>query len=134
MKKKEKNIYQPTDIELEVLHVLWESQPCTVRAVYDIISEKKKLSYTTIQTVMDRMFDYKMVARYKEGKAFYYKALLQESEVQKSLSQRLLDKAYKGSAMKMIQHALGQGTVSTNELEEIQQWLEAKKKEQNDDD
>jgi predicted transcriptional regulator len=128
----DQSIYQPSDVELEILQVLWEHQPATVRTVHEKISEKREVSYTTILTFLQRMTKKKMVQRDKEGKTHLYRAVPGETEVQQTLFKRLLNTAYKGSAMKMVLHALGQEQVDQEEIETIQKWLEAKKKEDHD--
>lgn len=128
------NIYQPSDVELEILQILWEHQPASVRTVYEIISQRKDVSYTTILTYLQRMTDKKknMVERFKEGKTHYYRAIPKEKEVQQNLFKKLVKTAYKGSAMKMVMHALGQDKVSSEELEQLQTWLEAQKRNQHE--
>lgn len=128
----ESSIYQPSDVELEILQILWEEQPATVRTVHEKISEKREVGYTTILTFLQRMTKKKMVERFKRGKTHYYRAIPKEAEVQQTLFERLLNTAYKGSAMKMVMHALGKSQVDREELETLQKWLEAKKREDND--
>ncbi|MEM7572411.1 MAG: BlaI/MecI/CopY family transcriptional regulator [Bacteroidota bacterium] len=115
--------FEPSDAELEILQLLWADQPASVRQLFDQIQHRRKVSYTTVLTVMQRMTDKGLVERTKEGKAHLYRAVPREQEVQKSLSQRLLKTAYKGSALHMALHALGQNKVSPEELAELQQWL-----------
>lgn len=124
---REKNINQPSEVELEILQILWEHQPTTVRFVYEKIAESREVSYTTILTFLQRMAKKDMVKRSKKGKTHYYTAVPKEKEVQQTLFSRLLDTAFKGSTMKMVMHALGQGKASPEEIETIQQWLESKK-------
>lgn len=125
---KEKNIYQPSEVELEILQILWENQPTTVRFVYEKIAENREVSYTTILTFLQRMAKKKMVKRSKKGKTHYYTAVPEEKEVQQNLFRRLLDTAFKGSTMKMVMHALGQDKATPEEIEALQQWLENNKK------
>ncbi len=123
--------YQPSEVELEILQLLWEHQPTTVRFVFEQMNEgrEKPYSYTTILTYFQRMAKKEVVTFEKQGKTHYYRAVPQEQAVKQSLSQRMLDNVFQGSAKKMIMHALGQKKVSQEELDEIQQWLEAKKQE-----
>lgn len=124
---KEKNIYQPSEVELEILQILWAHQPTTVRFVYEKIAKTREVSYTTILTFLQRMAKKDMVKRSKKGKTHYYTAVPKETEVQKNLFQRLLNTAFKGSTIKMVMHALGQDKASPEEIEALQQWLENKK-------
>ncbi|MEM9823908.1 MAG: BlaI/MecI/CopY family transcriptional regulator [Bacteroidota bacterium] len=121
--------YQPTDSELEILQVLWAHEPCTVRFIFEQLSQQKEgLGYTTVLVQLQRMANKKgLVSRLKEGKTHYYRAIPKESEVQENLFKRLVNTAYKGSAMSLALHALGQAATSDEELKAIQQWLDQRK-------
>ena len=123
--------YQPTDAELEILQVLWEHQPCTVRFIHaQLLANGKDVGYTTILKTMQRMDkDKGLLSRDKSGKTHYYSAIPKEQEVQQTLFQRLKNTAFKGSAMKMIMHALGQESTSPEELAKIHAFLDKKRKE-----
>ena len=129
MKKSGK--YYPTDPEVEILQVLWEHGPSAVRLVNEALNQgrSKALGYTTTLKQMQRMYESGMLTRIQEGKSHVYQAAIRESEVQHRLLNRLVDTAFKGSALDMALHALGQADVSSDELAQLQDWLEAKKKE-----
>lgn len=129
---KDPNIYQPSEVELEILQILWELQPASVQTVHERILAKREVTYTTVLTFLQRMTKKKMVRRHKEGKTHFYEAVPKEAEVQESMFQRLMNTAYRGSAMKMVMHALGEGKVDQNELEALQQWL-AQQKQKDDE-
>lgn len=124
--------YQPTESELEILQVLWANEPCTVRFIFEQLSQEKESGYTTVLVQLQRMTKKGLVSRYKEGKTHYYQAIPKEQEIQENLFKRLVNTAYKGSAMDLALHALGQAATSKEELEAIQQWLNQKKNENND--
>ncbi len=129
----EHNINQPTEAELEILQILWEHQPASVRLVHEKISTRREVGYTTILKQMQRMFDKKMVKREKDGKTHFYIAALKEQEVQNNFYKRMVDTVYKGSAMKLVMHALGQGDTTPEELEALQKWIEEQKKQKDDE-
>lgn len=130
----EKNISQPTEAELEILQVLWEHQPATVRFIHEQINQKREVGYTTILKQLQRMSDdkKKMVVRTKEGKTHYYSAVPKEREVQNSFYERMVNTVYKGSAMNLVMHALGQSDTTPEELEALQKWIENQKKQGNE--
>ncbi|MEM6319305.1 MAG: BlaI/MecI/CopY family transcriptional regulator [Bacteroidota bacterium] len=124
--------FQPTDAELEILQVLWEHQPCTVRFIHEQLeAQGRNLAYTTILKTVQRMGEPTkgLVTRYKEGKTHYYSAIPKEADIQQSLLQRLKNTAFRGSAANLILHALGQEKPSSEELDQIRQFLEQKRKE-----
>ncbi len=129
--KEDKN-YQPTEPELEILQVLWANEPCTVRFIFEQLSQQKEnLGYTTILVQLQRMTKKAMVSRSKEGKTHYYSAIPKESEIQENLFKRLVKTAYKGSALNLALHALGQAGTSDEELKAVQQWLDQQKDKNN---
>ena len=124
--------FQPTDAELEILQALWEQQPCTIKAVHEQINAARdtdnKVGYTTISKQIERMTNKGgVLQREKVGSKYLYTALPKEEDVQQQLSDRLLKTAYKGSAVKLAMHALGQNKASMEELEALQIWLNQQK-------
>lgn len=119
---------QPTEPELEILQVLWEHQPATVKFVHEQLVQHREVGYTTILKQMQRMFEKGMIGRVKEGKQHLYSASFSESQIQESLYNKLVKTAFKGSPMQLVMHALGRNKTSEAELEELQQWLDDQKK------
>lgn len=120
---KERNA-KPTEAELQILQVLWQSGPSTVRFVNDKLNEDKKTGYTTTLKTMQIMFEKKLVHRNEESRTHIYEAAVKEEVVQKQLLDRFLDKTFKGSAMKLVMQALGNRKTSKKELDEIRKLLD----------
>ncbi|PHN07640.1 BlaI/MecI/CopY family transcriptional regulator [Flavilitoribacter nigricans] len=123
-------IHEHTEAELEILQVLWEKQPATVKEVHEELRDTREVGYTTILKQMQRMFDKGMLQRTKEGKTHLYTAVAREQEVQRSMFDRLVDTAFRGSAMKMFMHALGQSRINEADLEQLQEWIAQQKEEE----
>ncbi len=115
---------KPTEKELEILQVLWTQGPATVRAVNDRLGKGREIGYTTTLKLMQIMFDKGLVSRQKEGKTHIYSAEISEEKTQNQLLDRLLDTAFKGSAMKLVMQALGHKKPSKEELEEIRKYID----------
>lgn len=115
---------KPTEKELEILQVLWAHGPATVRAVNEHLASHRQIGYTTTLKLMQIMFDKGLVSRKKDGKTHIYAAEVSEEKTQKQLMDQLLDTAFKGSAMKLVMHALGNEKTSKKELEEIRNYLD----------
>ncbi len=124
--------YQPSDFELEILQVLWAHQPTTVRFVFEQISLKRDLGYTTVLKQLQRMADKGVVQRELQGKTHYYRTVHEQDDIQSNMFQRFLANVYQGSAMKLVMHALGQKQTSQEEVEALQKWIEAQKKPEDD--
>ncbi|MEM6964086.1 MAG: BlaI/MecI/CopY family transcriptional regulator [Bacteroidota bacterium] len=116
---------KPTESELEILQILWEHGPSTVRFVNDRLNEKRKkgqkeIGYTTTLKLMQLMNNDKgLTHRNEESRTHIYAAAVKENEMQKALLEKFVDKTFRGSAMKMVMQALGNHQTSQEELEEI---------------
>jgi BlaI family transcriptional regulator, penicillinase repressor len=114
---------KPTEAELEILAVLWERGAATVRDVYEIISARKPTVYTTVLKLMQIMHEKNLVERDDSAKAHVYRAKQTQDETQTSLVSDLLEKAFRGSALSLVQHVLEAKPASAQELAEIRQMI-----------
>jgi predicted transcriptional regulator len=120
---------KPTPAELEILSVLWEKETATVREVYEVMSARRNAAYTTVLKLMQIMHEKGLVERDDSAKAHVYRARQAEEETQKSLVSDLLEKAFRGSALKLVQHVLETKPTSAEELAEIRKLIaEAERK------
>jgi predicted transcriptional regulator len=115
--------FKPTESELDILSVLWENGPSTVRFVNDQISLKKLAGYTTTLKLMQIMHDKGMVDRVQDGRTHIYRAVAKQEEMQVRLLDRLLETAFSGSASKLVMQALGNHRTSEKELREIKDLI-----------
>ena len=118
------NTPRPTDAELEILSVLWERGPSTVRDVHERLSETKDTGYTTVLKLMQIMSEKGLVRRDERERAHVYEARLPQEQTQRQLVGDLLDRAFQGSAMKLVMQALAANKASAAELSEIRRVLE----------
>ncbi|WP_421797132.1 BlaI/MecI/CopY family transcriptional regulator [Haliscomenobacter sp.] len=123
---KTNEIPQPTEAELEILTVLWEQGPATVREVNDKLNERrsKEMGYTTTLKLLQIMFEKGLVTRNADARTHIYSAAMAQTDVQRNMLQRLVDTAFQGSAMQMVMQALGDHDASTEELQEIKALIE----------
>jgi predicted transcriptional regulator len=120
---------KPTAAELEILDVLWESGQATVREVYEVLNARKPTAYTTVLKLLQIMDEKGLVERDKGAKAHIYRAKQAQDETQKNLVSDLLEKAFRGSALKLVQHVLETKPASAAELAEIRKLIgEAERK------
>lgn len=121
---------QPTDAELEILHVLWENGPSTVRLVNDSLSERRNVGYTTTLKIMQIMNEKGILTRHKINRTHIYTPVLKENETQSLLVEKLLKIAFGGSAGKLVMQTLGNKKTSREELQKIKDLIEKIEREQ----
>ena len=123
------NQIKPTAAELEILSVLWEREAATVKEVHEIISVRKPTAYTTVLKLMQIMTEKGLVEPDKSGKAHVFRAVQPQTETQKNLVTDLIEKAFRGSALRLVQHVLESKPASADEIKEIRKMIrEAEKK------
>lgn len=121
---------KPTSAELDILNVLWEKGASTVRDVFETLNARKPTTYTTVLKFMQIMHEKGLVKRDEHSKAHIYSADVTQEQTQTSLVSDLLDRAFRGSALKLVQHVLETKAASADELAEIRRMItEAEKDE-----
>ncbi len=117
---------KPSEAEVEILQVLWERQPCSVRAVHEEISLFKDVGYTTILKQLQRMQDKNLVTRKPgDGKSFKYSAVEAAGTTQSKLLGRLMKNAFRGDVNELVMHALGDAKSSGEDLQAIKDFIAA---------
>jgi predicted transcriptional regulator len=120
---------QLTSAELEILQILWKNSPLSVKEINDLLNEKKQTGYTTTLKIMQIMTGKGILGRESNGKKHLYYPEIKEDETQQVLLDKFLDKAFMGSAQKLIMKALGSYKSSKEELGEIRALLDKIEKE-----
>ena len=118
-----KPIPKPTDAELEILHVLWQHGPATVRTVNEQLSRQREIGYTTTLKIMQLMLEKGLVQRDDEGRSHIYRAAVREQATQGLLLDRFVEATFGGSALKLVMQALGHRQTSAEELAQIRRLL-----------
>jgi BlaI family penicillinase repressor len=113
----------PTGRELEILKVLWEHGPCSVRVVYRyMLAEQpdgKDLAYNTVQTLLRLMEDKGLVTHETEGRAFIYRAAYSREQS----ASRFLDRVFDGAASELVLSLLRSERIPPAELERMQKLI-----------
>jgi len=115
---------RPTDAELAILRVLWRHGPSTVRAVCNVLNRDRPTGYTTALKLIQIMFDKGLVTRDDSEQSHVYSVRHSEQHTQRLLVRDLLDRAFGGSARKLILGALSARQVSPDDLSEIRKLLD----------
>jgi len=115
---------RPTDAELAILRVLWQQGACTVRQVHEALSRERPSAYTTSLKMLQIMTDKGLVRRDVSDRTHVYEARLSEEQTQRQLVRDLVDRAFGGSASKLVMQALSAKRATPEELSEIRRLLE----------
>lgn len=116
---------KPTASELEILHVLWNRGPSTVREVLDSLNEKKNLGYTGVLKLLQIMTAKGFVTRDETNRAHVYEARRPAGQTKRQLATDMLQRVFEGSASQLMMHALAGRHTSAEEIEELRRILDA---------
>jgi BlaI family transcriptional regulator, penicillinase repressor len=126
---------RPTDAELAILRVLWERGPSTVRQVHEIlVSRVGPTAYTTALKLLQIMTEKGLVRRDDTDRTHVYMPRLTEEQTQRQLVRDLLDRAFGGSASKLVMQALHAKRSTPEELGEIRKLIDARREERDECD
>jgi BlaI family transcriptional regulator, penicillinase repressor len=115
---------QPTAGELEVLKVLWDRGPSTVREVMDVLNDTRPRAYTSVMSLLNVMADKRLVLREPQGRAFVYRPKTERGTTLQRMVGDLLGRAFEGSTSQLVAHLLDQTKPSATELAEIRREIE----------
>jgi len=115
----------PTKSEMDVLQVLWQHGPSTVRFVHDTLNEQKEdaIQYTSTLKLMQVMTEKGMLDRDETNMKHIYKPLLEETKTKGAMLEKFVDNMYNGSASNMMMALLGADKTSKEELEKLKALL-----------
>jgi BlaI family transcriptional regulator, penicillinase repressor len=130
MTKTQESVPRPTESELELLRILWENEPATVREIYDTLNQERPSGYTTVLKLLQIMTAKGLVVRDEANRAHVYRAAISQDAMQSKILRDLSVRLFSGSAAQLALHALAMEPATQNDLDEIRALIEQKKERQ----
>ena len=124
-----KQAIKPTEAELEILQVLWQHGPATVREVHDRLADRRNagrrdVGYTTTLKNMQNMVQKRLLLRDDAPRSHVYVAAIRQEDTQQMLLDRFLNTAFGGSASQLVMQALGHQKTTPEELQQIKALID----------
>ena len=122
---------RPTRFELEILRILWEQGPLSVRDIQATLSKTREAGYTTVLKMVQIMMEKGLVDRDESVRPQLYRARMSQDQTQRGMLHDLIERAYGGSVKSLVLHALSTRKTSQQDLKAIEELLnrmEAQKK------
>src|ERR1700746_3620920 len=127
MTKTQESVPNPTESELELLRILWDDEPATVREIYDTLNQERPSGYTTVLKLLQIMTAKGLVVRDEANRAHVYRAAISQDAMQSKILRDVSLRLFSGSAAQLAMHALAMEPASQHELEEIRALIERKR-------
>lgn len=115
---------QLTEVELQILKILWELGPSPVREIHNRLNAEKGTNYSTSVKMLSVMLEKGLVKRDENATPMIYRAAVTRDSTGKRMVKDLVDKVYDGAAMSLVLHALKSAKASTEELGEVRRLLD----------
>lgn len=116
---------QPTEVELQILRILWTHGPSIARQIHDSLQQFKQTTYSTTVKMLSVMLEKGLLKRDDDVRPQVYRAAAPQQRTQKRMLGELIDKVYDGSAAKLMLHALSSEKTTGEELAEIRRLLDS---------
>jgi len=117
---------KPTESELELLGILWERGPVTVRELFEAVNEGRPVVYTGVLKLLQIMAEKGLVERDERERAHVYRAAVSQADTERRFVRELSERFFAGSAAQLALRALQIEKASDEELEAIRQLIEKK--------
>jgi len=121
----------PTEAELEILNVLWQRGPSTVREVHEVLQADRTTAMTTTLKIIQYM-EAKGLVRRDEGRPARFMAAIGREKTQAGLLGDLVRRAFDGSVRKLLVRAVEDVGISPDEYDQLRKLIGARKRKQGD--
>ena len=115
---------QPTEVELQILRILWERGPSPVREIHSRLQADKGTNYSTTVKMLSVMLRKGLLRRDEQAQPHVYRPVLSREKAGQRMVRELIDKVYSGSAMSLVLQALSSGQATRAELDEVRRLLD----------
>lgn len=116
--------FEPTDVELQILGVLWDRPHATARAIHNAVHARQDKNYSTTVKMLSVMLEKGLVWRDESVRPQTFAAAVTRRRTQKSLVSKLVERAFDGSASTLVMQALSSSKPTKEDLQEIRELIE----------
>ena len=113
----------PTDVELEILQVLWDREQATLGEIVGALQARRPVAKTTVATMLSVMLDKKLVRRKRTTRGYEWRASVSRSDAAEGMLAKLLDGIFDGSARRLVMHLVESGELSAADRRELARLL-----------
>src|ERR1700722_13576679 len=108
-----------TELELEIMKVLWDRETVTIRDVYETLLKRRKVAYTTVMTLMKILEQKKYLKKNQTDRAHVYRPAQPRRKVIGAMVRDFVNRVFNGSAEPLLVHLVEEHDLSREDLEEI---------------
>ena len=122
-----KKNYELTEGEWAIIQAVWDNEPCAAPTVQEALADRKKWTYSTVKTMMDRMVAKRLLTTKKIRNLILYRSAITRKQAQKGEIMRALKRAFDGALTPMMQFLLNNHELSQKQLAELEVLIRKKR-------
>ena len=116
-----------TDLENAVMRVVWDSGPCSVEAVYDVVSRHRDLKETTVRTLLRRLEQKGYLRHETEGRAYLYRATEPSRSLAARAVRQIIDRLCHGSVEELVSGMVDAKVLTKGELKRLEEVVRSRR-------
>jgi predicted transcriptional regulator len=121
----------PTELELQILKILWERAPLLVRDVREALANAgRDIAHTSVITTLNTMVDKRYLKRKKQGKAFLFEPRVSKPDVIERMLGDMVNRVFDGSPAAVVLSLFNVSEIDSDDLKELRKIINQKAKEQ----
>ena len=117
-----------TELENEVMQVVWEAGPCSVEAVYEVVSRNRDLKETTIRTLLRRLEQKGYLRHEAEGRAYVYRATEPARSLAARAVRQIIDRLCRGSVEELVSGMVDAKVLSKDEIQKLEKYIRTRRR------
>lgn len=119
--------HELTEAEWDIIQVVWERQPCAAPTVQEELVARKKWTYSTVKTLMDRMVAKGLLTTERIRNLMLYRSVISRQDAQRGELMRAVTRAFGGAFTPMMQFMLDSDALSRKELDDLESLIRKKR-------
>ncbi len=117
-----------TDLENEVMRAVWDSGPCSVEAVHQVVSRDRSLKETTTRTLLRRLEQKGYLQHEAEGRAYIYRAVEPARSLAARAVRQIIDRFCSGSVEELVSGMVDAKVLSKSEMDRLEKFVAGRRK------
>jgi predicted transcriptional regulator len=117
-----------TDLENEIMRAVWKLEPCSVEAVYEVISRTRELKETTVRTLLRRLEQKGYLRHESEGRAYLYRATEPPRSLAARAVRQIIDRFCQGSVEELVSGMIDAKVLTKDEIDRLEEFVRAQRK------
>ena len=113
-----------TEVELELMNVIWELNSCTVKDVQKGVQQIRDLAYTSVATMMKILEQKGVLKSKKDDRVHTYEPIVSREDYETASLKHLSDNVFRGDPSSMVMRLISENKLSNEDLQNIKMLLD----------